>query len=245
MPTIFHRYNELLKRHPFKTNMVSTGLFFGFGDAIAQSCFPHKFTKEEKDEKTGFTKQVEVVADYSIDRTLRALVYGSFFFAPLSVIWHGKTLPKIKNPFINFNRRNQMRNDPLQYPRLHLYDTLFRLSIDQLFIPGLIWIPLYNTVMVILAQHHDPFTVIKNKLETNWWTVLKASWTVWVPFQLLNLYFVPVYLRIVCSNIYAVGWNSFLSFIHNTKGHGKGSGKKIEELVDIEDDSNLTTMVYD
>ena len=75
--------------------------------------------------------------------------------------------------------------------------------------------------MVLLAQHENPFDVISNKLHNNWWTVLQASWTVWPGFQLFNLYFIPVHLRIVALNIWATGWNGFLSFVHNTKGHGK------------------------
>lgn len=235
-------YNDLLRKYPYRTNMLTTGLFFGLGDIIAQSLFPHTITTTKTD-KDG--KQVEVVevSDYTPERTMRAMIYGSIFFAPISVLWHGKTLPKLKNPFISIVKRKMMETKSKK--RLHLYDTVFRLGVDQLIFPGLVWIPLYNTVMVMLAQHEDPFGIIRNKLESNWWTVLRANWTVWPGFQLVNLYFIPVHLRIVCANVWSTGWNTFLSFVHNTKGHGKGSGKKLEELVDIEDDDQEIVMVYD
>ncbi|CAK9438299.1 uncharacterized protein LODBEIA_P25230 [Lodderomyces beijingensis] len=244
MPTIFHRYNDLLKRYPFRTNMITTGIFFGMGDVIAQSLFPHR-TVETQVLDNGEAVEKEVVGSYTPARTVRAMIYGTVFFAPISVLWHGKTLPRLKNPFIQAFRRKAMEEKPRLQKRLHLYDSVFRLGLDQLLFPALVWIPLYNTVMVILAQHDDPFSVVKTKLENNWWNVLKASWTVWPGFQLFNLLFIPVHLRIVCANIWATGWNAFLSFVHNAKGHGKGSGKRLEELVDIEDEDQELTMVYD
>ncbi|KAI3406292.2 SYM1 [Candida oxycetoniae] len=224
--------------------MISTGLFFAFGDLIAQTLFPHKIIEVETAEN-GDKIEKEAYTGYVPSRTFRALIYGSIFFAPISVMWHGKTLPKIKNPFIHLKQRTNMEQFSKSKKRLHFYDTVFRLGIDQLLFPAFIWIPLYNTVMVLLAQHDDPFAVVKNKLENNWWNVLKANWTVWPGFQLFNLYFIPVHLRIVCANIWATGWNAFLSFVHNTKGHGKGSGRRFEEMVDIEDEDQEITMIYD
>lgn len=209
--------------------MVSTGIFFGLGDALAQSLFPHK------DE--------DGVVSYHYPRTARAMVYGSFFFAPMSVVWHRRTLPFIKNPFVGAVRRETLK---ATHPkRLHFYDVIFRVAIDQLFITSLVWIPMYNVVMVTLAGYKNPLEIAREKLENNWWTVLKASWTVWPGFQYVNLFFIPVQFRIISGNVWSVFWNTFLSFIHNTPGHGKGSGRVLEELVDIEDDKQEVTMVYD
>ncbi|EMG50734.1 Ethanol metabolism and heat shock tolerance protein, putative [Candida maltosa Xu316] len=244
MPTLFHRYNELLKRHPFTVNGICTGSFFFLGDVLAQKLFPH-VSAETITDHNGESIVVEHIADYSLARSARAATYGVFIFSPISVLWHNKTLPYIKNPFIDFFKRKKMEKVPALRKRLHFYDSVFRLSIDQLIFPGFVWIPLYNTTMVLLAQREDPFNVIKDKLENNWWRVLKSSWTVWPPFQLFNLYFIPVHLRIVASNIWATGWNTFLSFVHNTKGHGHGSGRRFEELVDIDDDDQEFVMFYD
>ena len=232
MPSIFHAYNRLLKVHPFKTNMLTTGFFFGTGDAVAQKLFPHKTDNDE-------------VEPYNVPRSLRAITYGGIFFAPISVLWHGKTLPFLKNPLVSVLRRKAMQESPKLKTRLHLYDTLFRLAIDQLFFPAIVWIPLYNIVMVTLSLHEHPLDEAFDKLHNNWWNVLKASWTVWPAFPMLNLFFIPVHLRIVAANIWSTGWNAFLSFVHNTKGHGKGSGRRVEEIVDIEDDQHEVTMVYD
>ena len=60
-------------------NSLGCGLFFTMGDYVAQSLFP---------------KEPDQPLDYH--RIMRAGIYGSCFFAPISVLWHGKTLPKIK-----------------------------------------------------------------------------------------------------------------------------------------------------
>jgi len=167
------------------------------------------------------------------------MIYGSVFFAPISVKWTTKTLPHIHSPFLSALRRSRM-----SLRRIEIYDNLFRLTLDSLLMPSLVWIPMYNTVMSALALHEDFLDVAAEKLRNNWWNVLKANWTVWPPLQLVNLFFVPVHLRIVVANVWSIGWNCFLSFVHNTLGHGKGSGKILEELVDIETADEEQTMVY-
>lgn len=226
--SFFHAYNRLLKTHPYKANMVTTGVFFGLGDCLAQALFPHHIDDD-----------LNKPTEFHFGRTLRACIYGLVFFAPLSVKWHTKTLPFIKSPFLS-----QARRARLSESKIHIHDNLFRLTLDALLMPGLVWIPLYNTAMSALALHSDPLEVAKEKLRNNWWNVLRASWTVWPPLQLVNLFFVPVHIRIVLANIWSVGWNCFLSFCHNTSGHGKHSGHLIEELVDIETADEEQTMVY-
>lgn len=202
--------------------MTSTGLFFGTGDALAQYLFPHL-----DDDK------------FHHDRTIRAMIYGSVFFAPLGVLWYGRKLPLLKNPFLSSIHRQRW-----SAKKVEAYDILYRVGLDQLFVPALVWIPMYNVVMSVLSMHEHPLETAAEKLRNNWWSVLKANWTVWPIFQLMSFTLIPVHFRIVCANIWSVGWNCFLSFVHNTSGHGKGSGHIIEELVDIEDEAQEQTMVY-
>ncbi|KAG7192663.1 uncharacterized protein KQ657_001443 [Scheffersomyces spartinae] len=216
--------------------MVTTGVLFATGDILAQAMFPHVDHLDNDNPEEH--KDTSLWTTFHYPRTLRAMIYGSFFFAPISVMWQTRKLPLIKNPFIHRYRQIW------PHSKIHFYDSTWRLSIDQLFMPSLVWIPLYNTVMTVLALHDNPLHLAKEKLENNWWRVLKASWTVWPAFQFANLMWTPVHLRIVAANLWSVGWNCFLSFVHNTKGHGKGSGKKLEELVDIETDDEEQTMVY-
>lgn len=229
--------------------MITTGIMFGTGDILAQKMFPPALPTEDLEENKKRSKlslnspvsinsSTDITTPWNIPRTLRAVTYGCLFFAPITVMWQGKILPRITNPFIrNFRRSNMSPR------RLHVLDTVFRVSVDQLIMPGLVLIPLYNTIMVFLAMHENPIELIQQKLQNGWWRVLKAGWTVWPGFQLVNMLFVPVHFRIVATNIWSVGWTCFLSFCHNTKGHGKGSGHKFEEIADIQDGD--MTMAYD
>lgn len=226
--------------------MITTGVMFGSGDVLAQKLFPPVLdsdeSKKSKSPKVSISppsstspilinSSTDIVVPFNYARTLRAIIYGSIFFAPIVVVWQGKILPRLKNPFIRNNHRLNM-----SARKLHVFDTVFRVTVDQLIMPGLVLIPLYNTVMVFLAMHDNPLEIIHQKLTNNWWTVLKAGWTVWPTFQLVNLLFIPIHLRVLAANIWSIGWNCFLSFCHNTKGHGKGSGHRFEEIVDIQDD---------
>lgn len=213
--SMFHKYNNLLKRYPYRTNMVTTGILFGFGDSIAQHFFPH----QNEDGSTD---------PYDFHRTLRSWTYGTFFMSPLSVFWYGKTLPKLTNPLVSKAARLTWSTKKINFA-----DIVFRLGIDQLFVPGLIWIPMYNIVMTTLAMHEHPLDVAFEKLERNWWNVLKASWMVWPAFQVVSLTFIPVHLRTVSANVCSVGWNCFLSLVHNSKTHYKT--KALEDIHDIDE----------
>lgn len=226
--SFFDKYNKLLKTHPFRVNMVTTGVLFGIGDAIAQKLFPlnHDHLDEEKPK-------------YNPHRTMRAMIYGSCFFAPCGVLWYGKRLPLIKNPFVSVKSRKTWSKN-----RVHLYDTLYRVTIDQLFIPGLFWIPMYNIVMSTLSGYENPLEVAFQKLQHNWWNVLTTNWMVWPGFQLVSFFYIPVHLRIVAANICSVGWNCFLSYLYNGKAHGDHQKEEIlDHLVDPGEEIEETTMV--
>lgn len=208
--------------------MFTTSVLFGAGDCLAQGLFPHHVDDD-----------LNKPTEFHSDRLVRAMIYGCFFFAPVSVKWTTKTLPFIHSPFLSATKRATK-----SFLSINVHDNLYRLVVDSLFMPSIVWIPMYNIVMSALALHDDPLAVAREKLENNWWNVLKANWTVWPPLQLVNLFFVPIHLRIVVSNVWSIGWNCYLSFVHNTLGHGKGSGHLIEELVDIETADEEQTMVY-
>lgn len=210
----------LLKKYPYRTNMFTSGLLFGTGDCLAQFLFPHE------DENGNKSK-------YDYYRTLRTVSYGSIFFAPIAVKWYSKTLPFLRNPFISLKNRSIWSSR-----RITTFDNAFRVGIDQLFFPGLIWIPMYNVVMSTLAMNEKPLEVAREKLEKNWWNILKTSWSVWPIFQIISFTFIPIHLRIVCSNVCSIGWNCFLSFVHNSKTHF--DSKFLEEIHELDE----TTVNY-
>lgn len=249
MPSIFHRYSRLVQKYPFRINALSLGLLFGVGDYVLQRLFPDaELHREPDDGDHPAFKMFKSIrfsdhnTPYNWDRTWRAVAYGTIVFSPIATFWQTRVLPNIRMPMLAAKRAFMSSNPRLKL-RLHVYDTLGRLTVDQLTMPGLVFIPLYNFCMVAMAGYEHPFAVTKEKLEKNWFNVLKASWTVWGGFQLVLLMWIPVHFRVLAGNLWQVGWLAFLLFCHNTRGHGKGSGKLIEELVDIQDKE--LKMVYD
>lgn len=177
--------------------MVTAGILFGGGDFLAQKLFPEKENQK-----------------YDYYRTLRACTYGSVFFSPIAVLWYTKKLPFIKNPFLSQTQRSTWSSRTVNF-----CDIIFRVGVDQMIFPGFVWIPMYNIVMTTLALNETPLKTAKEKLDRNWWTILTTGWSIWPIFQFISFTIIPIHLRIVISNICSMGWNCFLSLVHNSKSH--------------------------
>ncbi|RCK67800.1 Protein SYM1 [Candida viswanathii] len=90
MKHMFRRYNVLLKKHPFATNAVTTGILLGTGDVLAQFLFP---------------QSPDQPFDYY--RNLRAIVYGALIFAPVGDKWYKLLNTKIVWPGGGKNERTK------------------------------------------------------------------------------------------------------------------------------------------
>lgn len=51
------------------------------------------------------------------------------------------------------------------------------------------------------------------KLKQDWAGVVLMNWKIWIPAQLFNFWVVPPNLRVLCANITALVWNTYLSFV--------------------------------
>ena len=55
---------------------------------------------------------------------------------------------------------------------------------------------------------------------TNWkerfWVALKGNWVLWPMANLLNYGLVPIKFQVLFSNVVALVWNSYLSYMQNT-----------------------------
>jgi Mpv17 / PMP22 family len=54
-------------------------------------------------------------------------------------------------------------------------------------------------------------SAVQTKLTTEMWPMLKNNWKLWPAANFINFAFVPPHLRLLFSNVVAVGWNSWLS----------------------------------
>ena len=160
-----------MKKNPFVTQSVLTGMLLGVGDIIAQ--------------------QIETDKKYSTKRTLKMAAFGLFAVGPVVVTWMN-LLDKVKLASV--------------------YSTLgVRLALDQFaFTP--FSLAGFFTGMSLMEGHSLEQT--KTKLSEKYFDTLKASWSVWIPIQAVNLGFVPVAHRPVVIQIAAIGWNTFLSYVN-------------------------------
>jgi len=75
---ILSRYNNALRKSPYKTKMLTAGFTYFVADCIAQKKI------EKKDSE-----------NYSLARSARQSAVGAFFAAPSLHVWHSLILPKI------------------------------------------------------------------------------------------------------------------------------------------------------
>lgn len=229
MASIFSKYNQFITKKPLMANILTTGFLFGTGDYLAQTVTNIK----SKDKLT----------KYDFQRTTRAIIYGSIIFAPIGDKWY-KFLSKIKAPFIK-------RSPPAQFNSLHVpappkpidkpsfFDTVAKVSVDQLIFAPIISIPLYYSIMTYLEDPFDSksenLNKIDQKLKNNWWDTLKTNWIVWPAFQLFNFGFIPVKFNLLVVNIISIGWNCYLSLVLNDQD----SDHIIDKVTDVKSEDQI------
>lgn len=54
---------------------------------------------------------------------------------------------------------------------------------------------------------------LERQLRDSWAESVITNWKLWVPCQIINLGFVPVHLQVLVSNVVALAWNSYMSYI--------------------------------
>lgn len=54
---------------------------------------------------------------------------------------------------------------------------------------------------------------LEQQLRDSWVESVITNWKLWVPCQIINLGFVPGHLQVLVSNVVALVWNSYMSYI--------------------------------
>lgn len=197
---ILRSYNEFLKRKPLMANMVTSGILFGAGDAIAQGISIYKSLENSQQ------------YHYNIGRTIRNMIYGGILFAPIAHRLYGFLNNRVRFPWKIGREAGRVQ--------LGL-DTLARVAFDQL-----VWSPvgivLYFGTMSLLEEATSSSAGGKNlvgrawdrgeaKVKSQFRATLVANWQVWPVFQAVNFSVVPPAYRVGAVNVVSVLWNAFLS----------------------------------
>jgi protein Mpv17 len=194
-----------LQTRPVITKSLTNGVLVGFGDAFAQA-IEKRYVIDRKN------------SEYDWGRTLRNSTYGVLVLGPLLHSWF-QVLSRIA-PHI------PPRLDPYKVKTHKSYKLVQ--GAKQMLVDQIVYAPfglsLFFTYRSLIDGQTMEQTIenIKFKL----WPALQTCWKFWPIIHLsmlhftintqVNFAFVPLHFRTVFGNIFAILWNTYLSYLHNT-----------------------------
>ncbi|KAG8906974.1 Protein required for ethanol metabolism [Tulasnella sp. 403] len=126
--------------------------------------------------------------DHDWTRTLRLGLYGGLIFTPIVVPWY-RVIDRV--PFASKQA-----------------SIAAKVILDQfVFAPCAIALFFSCTTLMEGKSIED----VKRKLSKSYVSTLKANWTLFIPFQTINMAFVPLQHRLLAVNVVSLFWNTYLS----------------------------------
>ena len=181
---LFAKYESALLSRPILTKAITSAVLYGAGDLIAQLIAARSAVA---------ATSAPASAEIDPVRTLRAVVYGGAFYAPLAHAHY---------EFLDWLVVRRWRVSLNQVP-------LVKLVIEQFVYWSYLSNAYYHFVMGAL-QGQTPQACWDGVVATLWTTV-RAQWVFWIPVQLLNFYLVPLRHQLNCVLVVSLIWTTFLS----------------------------------
>ncbi|GMH58600.1 hypothetical protein TrVE_jg7667 [Triparma verrucosa] len=199
-------YLQLLKSHPFKTNMASALVIFSLGDVTAQ------YIEHENEMPKGQMRQMPFQLDYL--RMNEMVLWSAGFYTPLFYKfynWMDVRWPKV-TPF------NVVRKVGAAF--------LLSAPINSLFFAYGVAYPHFVSTYVTRTTSSVPYSEISSdtskKVEAELLNTMKASAALWWPANAANFAFVPPHLRAIWTSVFSVVWSTYLSLVqHRDLGGGE------------------------
>ncbi|KAL3310712.1 hypothetical protein Ciccas_010716 [Cichlidogyrus casuarinus] len=136
-------------------------------------------------------KVVERKKRYDVKRGLTFWAIGTFFLGPIACKWY-YTLESVYSQSKGIQKVGKMV-----------------LTDQAIFAPFAL-----STTMGIVGfvQSNGDLASVKNKMDSNFISVLCDNYKFWPFVQIINFNFVPIHLRLMFANSVAVIWNTYLSW---------------------------------
>ena len=184
--TFLEWYEYHLQNSPVKTKMVTGGLLWGIGDAVAQTV-PDLIHSEDNEE------EIKEKKDYDLTRTFRAVLFGFGIHAPLSHVHY------------NFLEAITVRGgfSGLQIP-------VFKAFMEQFVYWSWISNSIYHGAMAAMQGVTSPFQIY-DRIADVLWETQTAQWVFWIPVQLVNFRYVPVRHQLNVVLLTSIAWTALLS----------------------------------
>ena len=87
-----------------------------------------------------------------------------------------------------------------------------KVTCDQILFTPII---LSNFLMINEILMGNGISGVISKIEADFTSMLLANWSVWIPAQFVNFYFMPLNYRVVFIQVVALFWNMYVSWKAN------------------------------
>ena len=165
--------------------MVTSGVLYGVGDLIAQTCALFHIETS--------------VSNFSYDgeRFLRAVFYGFAFYAPIAHL------------HFNFLEWFVVQYLKVREPMMPWVKTLIEQFVYWSYFSNAYYI------FILSILRHLSFDEAMNAVRKNIFSTMVAQWIFWIPAQVINFKFVPLRYQLMYVLSLSLIWTTFLSFFYS------------------------------
>ncbi|KAB2619261.1 protein SYM1-like [Pyrus ussuriensis x Pyrus communis] len=185
-------YQNSLSVHPIKTQVISSGLIWGFGDVTAQTITHSTAQESEQIQAQGEDEKLKI----NWRRVGTTSLFGFGFVGPIGHLWYEGLDRYIRS-------------------RLLLQPKSFRFVASKVAIDGFLFGPLdllvFFTYMGFSAG--KSFPQVKEDVKRDFLPAFVLEGGVWPIVQVVNFRFIPVRYQLLYVNFFCLLDSSFLSWL--------------------------------
>mmetsp|Transcript_12494 Transcript_12494/g.22657 ORF Transcript_12494/g.22657 Transcript_12494/m.22657 type:complete len:254 (+) Transcript_12494:169-930(+) len=193
-------YKSALSSRPIITKSVTSAVIMSVSDAITQRVEtkfsqPDSKKKEDDSGKAMEGKTSRSIFVHNWLRTSHVAITGMVYSGPITHYWY-----QILESIVTVENR--------------VLGLACRLLLDSIIFSP-VTITGYFTVRTFLER--KGLVTLRDKLQTKLKPALFAAWSFWPPVNIFNFSLVPLQFRVLYSNIMALVWTGYLSFVNQKK----------------------------
>lgn len=180
------KIKKFTAQYPRFTMTISNCILGGISDVIAQTA----------------TLQEDCCLD--LTRVFRFVMFQGLM-APLVYNW--LLLLEKLFPFTGTRIKLTLTN------KVKCIQPVWKQLLKRVFTDQLIFAPVGSLLFFIFMAYFEGID-ISEKLQNTYLKAVTSGWKVWPLVQLVNLYFVPLILRLPFISMVGIAWNSYLSYLN-------------------------------
>ncbi|KAJ7965992.1 Peroxisomal membrane protein MPV17 [Quillaja saponaria] len=187
-------YQNCLTVHPVKTQIISSGLIWGFGDIAAQTITHYTAKRQSQIQGDGEDKEKEIKINWK--RVGTTSLFGFGFVGPVGHYWYE-----------GLDRYIRLR--------LMLQPNSFRFVATKVAVDGIIFGPLDLLVFFTYMGFSTGKSVpqIKEDVKRDFLPALILEGGIWPIVQVANFRFIPVRYQLLYVNFFCLLDSCFLSWL--------------------------------